>query len=82
MRDKIKFVVAMVLLISGLSTVYFGSQFMNLQTGGTTIPFEWFEYKSELRLSLNVFVFTAGWAIGWMVHEVLFIQKNRCQNIE
>ena len=77
MKDKIKFVVAMVLLISGLSTIYFGGMFLELQTYGVTTPLEWFEYRSELRLSLNVFVFTAGWAIGWMVHEVLFIPKKQ-----
>ena len=73
---KLTFVLALVILVSGLSTVYFGFQFQALQTGGTTHPFEWYYYREELLLSYRVFLFSAGWAVGWIIHDVLFRKRQ------
>ena len=68
--DRFKFVLALVLLVSGVSTVYFGNMFLDLQTGCTTFTLEWFEYKNELMLSFAVFLPAVTFAVGLMIYEI------------
>ncbi len=69
--DRVKYILATMLLVSGLSTVYFGNRFLDLQTGGLTVTLAWFEYKEVLIISFIVFFFTTCYAAGLMVYEII-----------